>query len=236
MIRACSVCVYVCVSVCLSLYVCVCVYICLCVHLCLCHCVCLCVSVSISVCMCAHLWLSVYVYTCICVWGGGRCLVYQVGGERITQHKAGGVCPSWTGYILFGCCFTWSLPKGRTSAGSWTKRWSLRSQRAETGKKTRSWKGVDPSLLWRKRCSVPLASPAKCCQCLPELCMHLFGRYGTWGIYVLTGSTPTLPEGCPCRHWFPTIPGYSCRLCEQLSSLGDDSEVENGAAQGISLR
>lgn len=195
MIRACSVCVYVCVSVCLPLYVCVCVYICLCECLCLCHCVCLCVSVSISAYMCAHLWLSVYVYTCICVWGGGLCLVYQVGWERITQHKGRGVCSSWTGYILYGHCFTWSFPKGSELRGDPS---GAREQRQ--GRRHAHGRVCDPSLLWSKRQSVPLALPAKCCQCLPELSMHLFGRYRVWSIYVLTGSTPTLPEGCPCRH------------------------------------
>ena len=115
----------------------------ICECLCLCHCVCLCVSVSISVCMCAHLWLSVYVYTCICVWGGGLCLVYQVGWERIIQHKGRGVCSSWTGYIKEDRLYPlWPLLHLEFPQRQWTERWSLRSQRAETGKKTHSWKGV----------------------------------------------------------------------------------------------
>ena len=74
----------------------------------------------------------------------------------------------------------------------------VREQRQERGHA--HGRVCDPSLLWRKRHSAPLASPAKCCQCLPELSMHLFGGYGVWSIYLLTGSPPTLPEGCPCRY------------------------------------
>lgn len=235
MIRACSVCVYVCVSVCLSLSLCVCVYICLCVHLCLCHCVCLCVSVSLSVCMCAHLWLSVYVYTCICVWGGGRCLVYQVGGERITQHKGGGVCPP--GQVISSLAVA-SL--GVSPKAELLQVVELRSDPLGVREQRQERRhahgrvlihhfcgGNDVPFLWHRLQSVANASQNYTCIYLVDTEPGAFMySWAPLPHYLRAASVDRLP----------TIPGYSCKLCEQLSSLGDDSEVENGAAQGISFR
>ena len=72
-----TVCLCVCVSVCLCVSLCVSVCLCvsLCVSVCLCAslcvsvrlCVCLCVSLCVSVCLCASLCVSVRLCVCLCV-------------------------------------------------------------------------------------------------------------------------------------------------------------------------
>ena len=44
--------VYVCVCVCISMYVCMCVYVCVCVYVCMCVCVYVCMCVCMCVCVC----------------------------------------------------------------------------------------------------------------------------------------------------------------------------------------
>jgi len=79
------VCVYVCVCVCL--YVCVCIYVCVsvcmyvCVYVCVCVCVCMYVCVCVFVCVCVYVCMCVCVYVCICSRTGCRytyssCSVY----------------------------------------------------------------------------------------------------------------------------------------------------------------
>ena len=74
-------------SLCVSEFVSLCMSVCLCVYLCVYVCT------LLAECVCIHMH--------VCSGSGGAVFVYQVGWERITQHKRRGVCSSWTGYILW---------------------------------------------------------------------------------------------------------------------------------------
>lgn len=87
--------VYVCVSVCLSLYVCVCLYVplcvCICISTCVCVCeyACVCMCISARVCMCVCLCLCVLCVLCCCVQHPTGTDIYppQVGGRRGDFYK-----------------------------------------------------------------------------------------------------------------------------------------------------
>lgn len=161
-------CAFLCVCLCLCVSVYIYVSVCVCV-VSLCMSVCLCVSLCVYVCTLVAECVCVYTHAYVFGVGGG--LVYQVGGERITQHKGGGVCPSWTGYILFGCCFTGVSPKAELGQVV-----ELRSDPLGVREQRQERRHAHGRVLIHHFCGgndvPPLARSAKCCQCLPELYMH----------------------------------------------------------------